>query len=85
VEVDWYGGKRKTLWVFSRTVLWYTPGLPLVEIRFVLVADPEGKLRLASFFCTDLQAPPECILRWVIRRWSVEVTVESRAHLRLET
>jgi DDE superfamily endonuclease len=24
-EVDWYGGQRKQLWVFSRTALWYTP------------------------------------------------------------
>ena len=28
VDVDWYGGQRKPLWVFSRTALWYTPGLP---------------------------------------------------------
>lgn len=86
VEVTWYGGQRKKLWVFSRTALWYTPGLPPVEIRYVLVADPEGKLRMEAFFCTDLQATPEQILEWVVRRWSVEVTFEeSRAHLGLET
>jgi hypothetical protein len=28
VVADWYRGERKTLWVFSRTALWYTPGLP---------------------------------------------------------
>jgi hypothetical protein len=37
-------GKRKQWWVFSRTALWYTPRLPPVDIRVVLVADPEGKL-----------------------------------------
>jgi len=68
VEVDWYGGQRKTLWVFSRTALWDTPRLPPGAIRDVLVADPEGKLRLEAFFCTDLQAMPEQILAWVVMR-----------------
>jgi hypothetical protein len=86
VEVTWYGGQRKKLWGFSRTALWYTPGLSPVEIRYVLVADPEGQLRMEAFFCTDLQATPEQILEWVVMRWSLEVTFEeSRAHLGLET
>jgi DDE superfamily endonuclease len=86
MAVDWYGGKRKTLWVFSRTALWYTPRLPPVAIRYVLVADPEGKLRMEAFFCTDLAASPAQILQWVVMRWSVEVTFEEcRAHLGLET
>jgi hypothetical protein len=52
----------------------------------VLVADPEGKLRMEVFFCTDLQATPEQILAWVVMRWSVEVTFEeARAHLGVET
>jgi hypothetical protein len=86
VEATWYGGARKQLWVFSRTALWYTPGLSPVEIRYMLVADPEGKLRMEAFFCTDVQATPEQILEWVVMRWSVEVTFEeTRAHLGLET
>ena len=85
-EVDWYGGPRKQLWVFSRTALWYTPRLPPVEIRFVMVCDPEGKLRMEAFFCTDLPATPVQILPWVVRRWSVEVTFEeARAHRGFET
>jgi hypothetical protein len=85
VEVDWYGGQRKRLWVFSHIALWYTPGLPPVEIRFVLVCDPEGKLRMEAFLCTDFQATAEQILHWVIMRWSLEVTLEeARAHLGLE-
>jgi hypothetical protein len=85
-EVDWYGGQRKPLWVFSLTALWYTPGVPPVDIRYVLVCDPVGKLRLDAFFCPDLQATPEQILPWVVMRWSVEVTCEeARAHLGLET
>jgi DDE superfamily endonuclease len=86
VEVDWYGGQRKQLWVFSHTALWYTPRLPPVGIRYVLVGDPEGKLRMEAFCCTDVQATPVEILPWVVRRWSVEVTfAEARAHLGFET
>jgi hypothetical protein len=86
VEVDWYRGRRKTLWVFSRTALWYTPRLPPVAIRDVLVGDPEGKLRMEAFFCTDVQAKPVEILQWIVMRWSVEVTFEEvRAHLGFET
>ena len=86
VEVAWYGSQRKQLWVFSHTALWYTPGLPPVDIRYVLVCDPEGQRRMEAFFCTDLQATPEQILQWVVMRWSVEVTFEeTRTHLGLET
>jgi hypothetical protein len=86
VEVGWYRGERKPLWVFSRTALWYTPRLLPVAIRYVLVADPAGKLRMEAFFCTDLEATPVQILQWVVRRWSVEVTFEeARAQLGLET
>jgi hypothetical protein len=86
VEVVWYGGQRKKLWVFSHTALWYSRGLPPVNIRCVLVCDPEGRLRMEAFFCTDLQATPVQILEWVVMRWSVEVTFEeARAHLGVET
>jgi hypothetical protein len=86
VDVDWYGGQRKPLWVFSRTALWYTPGLPLVDIRYVLVCDLMGKRRIETFFCTGVQATPVEILQWVVMRWAVEVTfAEGRTHLGLET
>jgi DDE superfamily endonuclease len=85
-RVDWYRGECKRLWVFSRTALWYTPGLAPVPIRFVLVRDPEGKVSDAAFFGTDLHATPEQILHWVVMRWSVEVTFEeARTHLGVET
>jgi DDE superfamily endonuclease len=86
VEVVWYGGQHKQLGLFSHTALWYSRGLPPVDIRYVLVCDPEGKLRMEAFFCTDLQATPAQILEWVVMRWSVEVTFEeARAHLGVET
>jgi hypothetical protein len=49
-----------------------------VAIREVLVADPEGKLRMEACFCTDLEATPVEILPWVVMRWSVDVTCEER-------
>jgi DDE superfamily endonuclease len=83
---EWYGGQRKTLRIFSRTALWYTPGWVPVTIRFVLVRDPEGRLQDAAFLCTALHATPAQILCWVVRRWSVEVTFEeTRAHLGIES
>ncbi len=85
-EVAWYGGGRKRMLVFSRAALWYTPGQKPVEVRFVLVRDPAGKLRDEAFFCTAVEATPQQILTWVVWRWSVEVTFEeARAHLGMET
>jgi hypothetical protein len=68
VEVDWYGGQRGTLRVFAHTALWHTPGLPPVEIRLVIVCDPEGQLRTEALFCTYLRETPEQILAWVVMR-----------------
>ncbi len=85
-EIFWYGGKRKTMLLFSRTALWYRPGWDPVPIRYVIVRDPQSKLKDEVFFCTDPSLCPLQILKWVVMRWSVEVTFEeARAHLGLET
>jgi len=76
VAVDWYGGQRQQWGVFSRTALWSTPRWPPVDMRVVLVADPEGKLRMEACFWTDPQATPVQILEWGVRRGSVAVTCE---------
>ena len=86
IEVDWYGGERKVMQVFSDTGLWYTRGQDPVAIRYVLARDPDGKLSDAAYFCTDERFGPEEILTYVVQRWSLEVTFEeARAHLGLET
>ena len=71
----------------SRTRPCGTPrACPLSRSAMCWWRDPEGKLRMEAFFCTDLQATPVQILQWVVMRWSVEVTFEEgRAHLGLET
>lgn len=85
-NILWYGGKRKTMRLFSRTALWYRPGFDPVPIRYVIVNDPKDKLKDEVFFCTDPHVSPIQILEWVVMRWSVEVTFEeARAHLGLET
>jgi hypothetical protein len=86
IEVDWYGGRRKALHVLSRTALWHATGLDPVAIRYVVARDPEGEVRDAAFFCTDVGQGPEQVLAWAVQRWSVEVTFEeARAHLGMET
>ena len=86
IEVDWYGGGRKSMRVFTGTGLWYTRGQDPVAIRYVLARDPEGALSDAASFCRDERFRPEQILKYVGPRWSVEVTFEeARAHLGLET
>jgi hypothetical protein len=86
IEVEWYGGRRKLMLVFSRTGLWHRRGQDPVAIRYVLARDPEGQQPDAAYFCTDERALPEEILKYVVQRWSLEVTFEeARAHLGLET
>jgi hypothetical protein len=86
VEVPWYGGRCKRIQVLSRTGLWHRRGCDPVAIRSVLARDPEGEQPDAASFCTDERFGPEEILRYVVQRWSMEVTFEeARAHLGLET
>jgi hypothetical protein len=86
IEVDWYGGQRRPMQVFSRTGLWHTRGQDPVAIRYVLARDPAGEVSDAAYFCTAEQFLPGTILTYVVQRWSVEVTFEeARVHLGLET
>jgi len=83
---QWYGKKERQLEIATSTAVWYSRGKPAVPLRWVLVRDPDGKLDPKAFLCTDQQAGPTDILRWFVRRWSVEVTFEEvRRHLGVET
>jgi hypothetical protein len=69
----------------SGTAIWHHPGR-LVPIRYVLVRDVAGEFKPQAFLCTDLDANPLDVLRWFVRRWSIEVTfAEVRRHLGVET
>ena len=81
----WYGGQDRRLAITSGTALWYHPGKS-VPIRWVLVRDVAGAFEPQALLSTDLTADPLDILRWFVRRWSVEVTfAEVRRHLGVET
>jgi DDE superfamily endonuclease len=81
----WYGRGERMVEIVSGTALWHHPGR-LVPIRYVLVRDVANELRPQAFLCTDLDAQPVDILRWFVRRWSIEVTfAEVRRHLGVET
>jgi len=86
VEVEWYGGQCKPMHVFCRTGLWHRRGQDPVAIRYLMARDPEGQQPDAAYFCTDERFEPAEIMRYVVQRWSMEVTFEeARAHLGLET
>jgi hypothetical protein len=81
----WYGEQDRRLAIASGTALWYHPGKS-VPIRWVLVRDEAGAFEPRALLCTDLASDPLDVLRWFVRRWSVEVTfAEVRRHLGVET
>jgi hypothetical protein len=81
----WYGRSERPLQIVSGTAIWHHPGRP-VPIRYVLVRDVADEFKPQAFLCTDLDADPLDILRWFVRRWSIEVTfAEVRRHLGVET
>jgi len=81
----WYGRGERVVEIVTGTALWHHHSR-LVPIRYVLVRDANGELRPQAFLCTDLDADPLDILRWFVRRWSIEVTfAEVRRHLGVET
>jgi hypothetical protein len=82
----WYGEAKRNLEVATGTAVWYSQGQPVVPLRWTLVKDPTGQKKPKAFLCTDLEADPLDILRWFVRRWTVEVTFEEvRRHLGVET
>lgn len=86
VTVKWYGGKRRRVCYLSEVCLWYTPSQTPIKIRWVLVVDPQGKLRSEAFFSTHVELSPVQIIETYVLRWNEEVTFEeSRAHLGIET
>jgi hypothetical protein len=51
-----------------------------------LVRDPGGEFKTQALLCTDLNAEPQKILSWFVRRWQMEVSFqEVRRHLGFET
>jgi len=82
----WYGHQQKELLICTGKAIWYKPSFAAVPIRWILIKDPNGKLRPMSLLCTDMDLAPNQIIDYFIRRWTVEVTFEeTRTHLGIET
>jgi DDE superfamily endonuclease len=82
----WYGEDERDVEVVSETALWYSPGLPAVPGRWVLMRDPKEEFETQALLCTDLDAKPEQIISWFVRRWQMESTFqEVRQRLGFET
>ena len=71
--------------ITTGTGIWFHGGLPVVPLRWVL-RDPTGKLDPKALLCTDLELAPVEVVRYFVRRWTIEVTfAEVRRHLGVET
>jgi hypothetical protein len=82
----WYGEDERDVEVVSETALWYSTGLPAVPLRWVLIRDPKEEFETQALLCTDLDAKPEQIISWFVRRWQMESTFqEVRQRLGFET
>ena len=83
---QWYAEKNKQMEITFGTAIWYRGGKPAVPIKWVLIRDPEGKLKPMAIQTTDLEMEPVQIVKHYLKRWNVEVTFEEvRAHLGVET
>jgi hypothetical protein len=82
----WYGAQQRTVEVISATAVWYSTGLPAVPLRWVLIRDPKGEFETQALLCTKLDADPERIISYFVRRWQLEATFqEVRQRLGFET
>jgi hypothetical protein len=82
----WYGGQQRTVEVISATAVWYSTGLPAMPLRWVLIRDPNGEFETQALLCTKLDADPERIISYFVRRWQLEATFqEVRQRLGFET
>src|SRR5262249_15097173 len=83
---NWYGGGTREVEIRTDTAVWYHAGLPPVTPRWVLIRDPQGEFAPQALLSTHLAYSPAQIVHWVVRRWTMEVTLEeARAHLGVET
>ena len=86
LTVPWYGGDTAQIDATTGTALWYHRGQPPVDLRWVLLRDPDGQFDPQALLSTDSTVAPTQIISWFVARWPLEVTFhEVRAHLGVET
>jgi hypothetical protein len=82
----WYGDQERVVEVCTATAVWYHTGLAPVDLRWVLIRDPQGEFDPQALLSTELAHTPRQMVEWFVRRWTMEVTLEeARAHLGIET
>ena len=68
------------------SAIWYSTGLSAVPVRWVLIRDQKEEFETQALLCTDLDADPERIISWFVKRWQMEATFqEARQRLGFET
>ena len=83
---NWYGGTQRAVEIVSDSAVWYSSGLPVVPLRWVLIRDPQEEFETQALLCTDLAADPGRIISYFVRRWQMEATFqEMRQRLGFET
>jgi hypothetical protein len=83
---NWYGEQEREVEVCTDTAVWYHTGLAPVDLRWVLIRDPQGEFDPQALLSTQLAHTPRQMLEWFVRRWTMEVTFEeARVHLGIET
>ena len=86
LHVRWYGGGWRNVEVFTATGHWFKSGKGLVEVRWVMVRDLDGRHRDEYFFSTRISMSPTEIIEMYGGRWNIETTFqELREHLGLES
>src|ERR1019366_4060218 len=75
VEALAYGVQR-TLQVLAYTVVW-PEVFGLRPVRIVVVRDPEGKMKDAYLFTTEVTATLDWVITTYAKRWSIEVAFKN--------
>ncbi len=83
---NWYGQENKKMLITYGKSIWYKSSFPTINLQWVLIKDPLGKIEPRALQCNDLSLTPMEMINYFIRRWTVEVTFqEVRTHLGVET
>ena len=83
---EWYGNRNKEMLVSSGIAIWRKSNTLLVQVKWVLLKDPEGKLEPVLLASSDFEISTDNLVCFFVRRWRIEVTfAEVRRHLGVET
>jgi len=83
---NWYGNQNKEMLLTSGIAIWRKSNTEIIQVKWVLLKDPEGKNEPLLLASSDFEMETKDIVSFFVRRWRVEVTfAEVRRHLGVET